>query len=120
MSKPKGGFSLPDDPALKLQEMIIKEGQGSAVGNTLARTHADTQASESESVSATTRESETARDIESMGAGTPVTLNTRIPPAYKEWLELQAFRGKKQGITIQSQVTDALREYIEKRTQEEG
>ena len=115
--KPKlRGLSTAENPTARYQELIQETTDPTAV----ARTHATTQASESESVLAFTRESKPAREQESEVAVTLTTLNTRIPAELNDWLDERAFKGKKRGVTKQQMVIDAIREYISRRIAEEG
>jgi hypothetical protein len=100
--------------------------------STLARTHATTQESEPtrehESVRASTqpdtRESKhaTKREsvVESMLASALVTLNTRVPSEISDWFDRRAFEGRKQGVSKQGLVIEALAEYIARHTAEGG
>jgi hypothetical protein len=42
-------------------------------------------------------------------------LNIRIPDGMNDWLEEEAHRNRKRGVTKQSLVTDALEEFIRRR-----
>lgn len=57
--------------------------------------------------------------VEKMFATTPIVVTIRLPEAVSEWLAEEAHKGRKSGRTKQSQIWDALREYIEKRIAEE-
>lgn len=109
-----------------VQRRRERAGRTRPEDTTQPRTHATTQSTEDaptvESVPATvvdsTQSTEVERLVTTMKATTDATLNTRIPAGYKEWLDTQAFKGRHQGVTIQSQTEEAIADYIKKKLME--
>jgi hypothetical protein len=57
-------------------------------------------------------------DVDAMFKSKTQVVTFRLPEDVSDWLGDQAHKGRKQGVTRQSQIWDALREYIEKRLEE--
>lgn len=57
-------------------------------------------------------------DVDAMFASKTQVVTFRLPEDVSDWLGDRAHKGRKQGVTRQSQIWDALREYIEKRLEE--
>ena len=58
-------------------------------------------------------------DVEAMFATSPVFFTVRLPEAARDWISEEAHKRRKQKVTQQSIVADAIRDYIARRLAEE-
>lgn len=115
------GDLLGNSIQANLGEPVRVEPEVESVGdNTISHTHnhtnvqTPTQSHEQTHIPANTP----TIDIEAMFATNPVFFTVRLPEAARDWITEQAHKKRKQKVTQQSIVADAIREYIEKRAEE--
>jgi hypothetical protein len=101
------------DNALMGLRQIAAEKAGDIASNTAVQQYDNTTDS-----TAVQQDIQQYGSTEEMFASTPVVVTIRLPEAVSEWLGENAYKGRKRGVTKQSQIWDALKAYIEQRIEE--